>query len=41
MDAVGESAITYDARGLAEPFAEVPNDLGDRRRLGACSTPPI
>ncbi len=25
MDAVGESAITYDARGLAEPFAEVPN----------------
>ncbi len=25
MDAVGESAISYDARGLAEPFAEVPN----------------
>ena len=25
MDAVGESRINYDARGLAEPDAEVPN----------------
>ena len=25
MDAVGESRIKYDARGLAEPDAEVPN----------------
>ena len=24
MAAVGESRITYDARGLAEPFAEAP-----------------
>ena len=24
MAAVGERKITYDARGLAEPFAEVP-----------------
>ena len=25
MDAVGERRINYDARGLAEPNAEVPN----------------
>ncbi len=35
MAAVGERKITYDARGLAEPFADVPEDLRDRRRASA------